>query len=160
MCSQNIGFYDTSTQRKRRAANVSFQMDLNHGLTLTTDYFYAHQDQHDRNVGLQFNSTNWQGASFIPVHSRDTGQTTLGQYNTPPDDSADQSWVGSHIYTTQVYEKWTGDVESFSQAIWTQSTAQNFNVQLDFKNDGRFSGSVRGIRETAKQSSIETDTNI
>jgi TonB-dependent receptor len=160
MGSQNIGFYDTSTQRKRRAANVSFQMDLNNGLTLTTDYFYAHQNQHDRNVGLQFNSTNWQGASFIPVRFRDTGQTTLGQYNTPPDDSDDHSWVGSHIYTTQVYEKWTGDVESFSQAIWTQSTAQNFNVQLDFNNGGPFSGSVRGIRETAKQSNIETDTNI
>ena len=160
MGSQNIGLYDTSTQRKRQAANVSFQMDLNHGLTLTTDYFYAHQNQHDRNSGLQFNSTNWQGASFIPVHSRDTGQTALGQYNTPPDDSDDHSWIGSHIYTTQVYEKWTGDVESFSQAIWTQSTAQNFNAQLDFNDGGAFSGSLRGIRETAKQSSIETDTNI
>jgi TonB-dependent receptor len=160
MGSQNIGFYDTSTQRKRQAANVSFQMDLNNGLTLTTDYFYAHQIQHDRNVGLQFNSTNWQGASFIPVRSRDTGSTALGQYNTPPDDSEDQSWVGSHIYTTQVYEKWTGDVESFSQAIRTQSTAQNFNLQLDYNNGGPFSGSVRGIRETAKQSNIETDTNI
>lgn len=160
MGSQNIGLYDTSTQRKRQAANVSFQMDLNHGLTLTTDYFYAHQIQHDRNVGLQFNSTNWQGASFIPERSRDTGQTALGQYGTPPDDSDDQSWVGSHIYTTQVYKKWTGDVESFSQAIRTQSTAKNFNVQLDFNNGGPFSGSLRGIRETAKQSNIETDTNI
>lgn len=160
MGSQNIGLYDTSTQRKRQAANVSFQMDLSHGLTLTSDYFYAHQIQHDRNFGLQFNSTNWQGASFVPTRYRDTGRTTLGQYNTPPDDPDDTSWVGSHIYTTQVYEKWTGDVESFSQAIRTQSTAQNFNVQLDFNNGGPFSGSVRGIRETAKQSNIETDTNI
>ena len=160
MGSQNIGFYDTSTQRKRQAANVSFQLDLSNGFTLTSDYFYAHQIQHDRNVGLQFNSTNWQGASFVPTRYRDTGQTTLGQYNTPPDDDTDVSWVGSHIYTTQVYEKWTGDVESFSQAIRTQSTAQNFNLQLDFNNGGAFSGSLRGIRETAKQSNIETDTNI
>src|SRR4051812_11177632 len=53
MGSHNIGLYDTSTQRKRQAANGSFQMDLDPGLTLTTDYFYAHQIQHDRNVGLQ-----------------------------------------------------------------------------------------------------------
>ena len=59
-----------------------------------------------------------------------------------------------------MYEKWTGDVESFSQAIRTESTAQNFNVQLDFNNGGPFQGGVRGIRETAKQSNIETDTNI
>jgi len=161
MGSQNIGLYDISTQRKRQAANLSFQMDLSNGFTLTSDYFYAHQLQHDRNVGLQFNSTNWQGASFVPVRFRDTGATALSQYNTPPQDDAEAAaWAGSHIYTTRVYEKWPGDVESFSQAIRTQSTAQNFNVQLDFNNGGPLSGSVRGIRETAKQSNIETDTNI
>jgi TonB-dependent receptor len=157
MGSQDISLYDISTQRKRQAANLSFQMDLSSGFTLTSDYFYAHQDQFDRNVGLQFNSTNWQGASFVPSQSRDTGRTALSQYNTPPPDEA---WGGSHIYTTQVYEKWPGDVESFSQAVRTESTAQNFNVQLDFNNGGAFQGSVRGIRETAKQSYIETDTNI
>ncbi|MGC4072270.1 MAG: TonB-dependent receptor [Nibricoccus sp.] len=161
MGSQNIGLYDTSTQRKRQAANVSFQMDLGSGFTLTSDYFYAHQIQQDRNVGLQFNSTNWQGASFIPTRFRDTGATALSQYNTPPvDDDEAAAWGGSHIYTTQVYEKWPGDVESYSQGIRTKSTAQNINVQLDFNNGGPFSASVRGIRETAKQAWIEADTNI
>jgi TonB-dependent receptor len=155
--SQDISLYNIETQRKRKAANASFQMDLDHGLTLTADYFYAHQNQFDRNVGIQFNSTNWQGASFVPVQSRDTGSTALSQYNTPPPDEA---WGGSHIYTTQVYQKWPGDVESFSQVTRWQSTAQNFNVQLDFNNGGAFQGSVRAIRETANQTSIETDTNI
>jgi TonB-dependent receptor len=155
--SQDISLYDIATQRKRRAANASFQMDLDHGLTLTSDYFYAHQNQFDRSVGIQFNSTNWQGASFVPLQSRDTGSTALSQYNTPEPDSA---WAGSHIYTTQVYQKWPGDVESFSQAVRRQSTAQNLNVQLDFNNGGAFRGSVRGIREKANQTYIETDTNI
>jgi TonB-dependent receptor len=157
MGSQNIGIYDSAIQRKRQAANASFQLDLDHGLKLTSDYFYAHQKQYERSVGLQFNSTNWQGATYVPLQSRDTGSTALSQYNTPPPDPA---WAGSHIYTTQVYEKWPGDVESFSQVIRRESTAQNFNLQMDFDDGGPFKGSVRGIRETARQEYIETDINI
>jgi TonB-dependent receptor len=155
--SQNIGIYDSAVQRKRQAANASFQMDLDHGLKLTSDYFFAHQTQWDRDVGIQLNSTNWQGATFVPLQSRDTGSTALSQYNTPP---LDPAWAGSHIYSTQVYEKWPGDVESYSQVIRRLSTAQNFNVQLDFDNGGPFKASLRGIRDTAKQQYIETDVNI
>jgi TonB-dependent receptor len=157
MGSQNIGLYDSTIQRKRQAANGSFQLDLDHGLKLTSDYFYAHQMQYERSVGVQFNSTNWQGATYVPLQSRDTGSTALSQYNTPPPDPA---WAGSHIYTTQVYEKWPGDVESFSQVVRRNSTARNFNLQLDFDDGGPFKGTVRGIRETAQQEYIETDINI
>lgn len=157
MGSQDIGLYDSTIQRKRQAANVSFQADLDHGLKLTSDYFYAHQDQWERTVGIQFNSTNWQGATYVPLRSRNTGSTALSQYNTPPQDP---NWAGSNIYTTQVYEKWPGDVESYSQVNRWRSTAQNFNVQLDFDNGGPFKGGVRGIRETARQDYIETDINI
>ena len=138
MGSQNIGLYDSTIQRKRQAANASFQADLDHGLKLTSDYFYAHQDQCERNVGIQFNSTNWQGATYVPLQSRNTGSTALSQYNTPPQDP--QLGPVRHIYTTQVYEKWPGDVESYSQVIRWQSTAQNFNLQLDFDNGGPFKG--------------------
>ena len=155
--SQNIGINQISTERRREAGNASLQVRLDHGLSLTGDYFYAHQEQHDRNVGIQFNSTNWQGATYVPVHARDTGSTTLGQYNTPPPDPA---WSGSHIYSTQVYQKWPGDVESYSSGIRRRSTAQNANLQLDFDNGGPFKASVRGIRETARQEYIETDVNI
>ena len=157
MGSQDIGLYNSNIQRKREAANASFQVDLDHGLKLTSDYFYAHQDQWERTVGIQFNSTNWQGATYVPLQSRNTGSTALSQYNTPPQDP---NWAGSNIYTTQVYEKYPGDVESYSQVNRWQSTAQNFNVQLDFDNGGPFKGSVRGIRETARQDYIETDINI
>ena len=157
MGSQDIGLYDSTIQRKREAANASFQLDLDHGLKLTSDYFYAHQDQWERTVGIQFNSTNWQGATYVPLQSRNTGVTALSQYNTPPQDP---NWAGSKIYTTQVYEKWPGDVESYSQVNRWQSTAQNFNVQLDFDNGGPFKAGVRALRETARQDYIETDVNI
>jgi len=157
MGSQDISLYDLTTQRKRKSANASFQFDFGSGFTFTSDYFYAHQDEWDRNIGIQFNSTNWQGATYLPLKTRNTGATTLGQYNTPP---PDQYWAGSQIYATSVYEKWPGDVESYSQIIRWDSTAQNFNGQLDFNNGGPFKGSVRGIYEKAHQSNIETDINI
>jgi TonB-dependent receptor len=161
MGSQDISLYDITTERKRKAANASFQFDFGRGFTFTSDYIYAHQDQFDRNIGIQFNSTNWQGATYVPLQSRNTGSTVLGQYNTPPDVAPpDPTWAGQQIYTTQVYEKWPGDVESFSQITRWDSTAQNFNAQVDFNNGGAFKGSVRGIYETAHQSNIETDINI
>jgi TonB-dependent receptor len=160
MGSQDISLYDITTERKRKAGNASFQFDFGSGLTFTSDYFYAHQDQFDRNIGIQFNSIpQWQGATFVPVQSRNTGATAVGQYNTPGDAYASY-WAGSQIYTTQVYQKYPGDVESFSQITRWDSTAQNINAQLDFNNGGAFKGSVRGIYEKAHQSNIETDTNI
>jgi len=155
MGSQNIGLYDTTTQRRRRSGNASFQMDLGSGFTLTSDYFYAHQNQFDRTFGLQINSTNWQGATYVPLQSRNTGSPVAGSYGTPED-----GWDGMQLYTTQVYQKWPGDVESFSQITRKNSTARNFNLQVDFDNGGPFTGSVRGIRDTASQSNIETDLNI
>ncbi|EIL90886.1 TonB-dependent receptor [Rhodanobacter sp. 115] len=155
MGSQNIGLYDTTTQRKRKSGNASFQMDLGNGFTLTSDYFYAQQKQLDRVAGIQFNSTNWQGATYVPLQSRDTGRPVAGSYGTP-----EPGWDGMQLYTTQVYEKWPGDVESFSQVTRKDSTAQNFNLQVDFDNGGPFTGSVRGIRDTARQSNVETDVNI
>jgi len=157
MGSQDISLYDITTERKRHSANVSFQMDLDHGLKLTSDAFYADQDEYDRNVGIQFNSTNWQGATYVPLQSRNTGSTALSQYNTPP---PDPNYSGSQIYTTQVYEKWPGDVESYTQVVRKQSTAQDFNLQLDYDNGGPFTAGLRAIRETAKLEWIETDINI
>lgn len=155
MGSQDIGVYDVKTQRRRKSANASFQMDLGGGFTLTSDLFFARQDQYDRNVGIQFNSTNWQGATYVPLVSRNTGAAIAGQYATPDD----PPWVNSQLYTTQVYEKWPGDVESFSQIIQKGSVARNFNVQVDFDNGGPFTGTLRGIRDTAHQLRFETDLN-
>jgi len=157
MGSQDISLYDTLTERKRKSFNSAFQIDLGRGVTMTSDYFYAHQDQWDRNMGIQFNSTNWQGATYVPLQFRNTGSTVLGQYNTPP---ADPNWAGTQIYTTQVYEKWPGDVESFTQVTRQNSTSRNLNLQFDYDGGGPFKGSVRGIHESASKLWLETDTNI
>ena len=156
MGSQNIALYDTTTQRRRKSGNASFQMDLGGGFTLTSDLFFARQDRYDRNVGIQFNSLDWEGATYVPVSSRNTGASVGGQYGTPDD----PPWENMNIYTTQVYKKWPGDVESFSQITRTDSMARNFNVQVDFDNGGPFTGTLRGIRDSAHQVNLETDLNI
>ncbi len=156
MGSQNIALYDTTTQRRRKAGNASFQADLGGGFTLTSDYFFARQDQYDRNVGIQFNSSNWLGATYVPLQSRNTGAIVQGDgYGTPV-----PGWNNMQLYTTQVYEKWPGDTESFSQITQKGSIAKNFNVQIGFDNGGPFTASLRGIRDTAHQLNIETDLNI
>ncbi|BDU21522.1 TonB-dependent receptor [Dyella sp. GSA-30] len=155
MGSQDINLNDIITQRKRKSGNASFQMDLGSGFSLTSDYFYSQQRQYDRNVGIQFNSTNWQGATYVPLQSRNTGSPALGSYGTP-----EPGWEGSQIYTSQVYEKWPGDVESYSQIVQKSSVAKNFNLQLDYDDGGAFTASLRGIHDTASQSNQETDVNI
>jgi TonB-dependent receptor len=155
MGSQDIGLNDIITQRKRKSGNASFQMDLGSGFSLTSDFFYSQQREYDRNYGIQFNSTNWQGATYVPLQSRNTGSPALGSYGTP-----EPGWEGSQIFTTQVYQKWPGDVESYSQIIQKNSTAKNFNLQMDYDDGGPFTASVRGIRDTASQSNQETDVNI
>ncbi|WP_445144972.1 TonB-dependent receptor [Dyella sp. Tek66A03] len=155
MGSQDIGLNDIITQRKRKSGNASFQMDLGSGFSLTSDFFYSQQREYDRNYGIQFNSTNWQGATYVPLQSRNTGSPALGSYGTP-----EPGWEGSQIFTTQVYQKWPGDVESYSQIIQKSSVAKNFNLQMDYDNGGQFTASVRGIRDTASQSNQETDVNI
>ena len=155
MGSQDIGLNDITTQRKRKSGNASFQMDLGSGFSVTSDFFYSQQHEYNRNVGIQFNSTNWQGATYVPLQSRNTGSPALGSYGTP-----EPGWEGSQIYTTQVYEKWPGDVESYSSIIQKDSIAKNFNLQLDYDNGGNFTASVRGIHDTATQSYQETDVNI
>ena len=155
MGSQDIGLNDITTQRKRKSGNASFQVDLGNGFTVTSDYFYSQQREYDRNVGIQFNSTNWQGATYVPLQSRNTGSPALGSYGTP-----EPGWEGSQLYTTQVYEKWPGDVESYSQIIQKSSVAKNFNLQLDYDNGGPFTASVRGIHDIASQTNQETDVNI
>jgi TonB-dependent receptor len=161
MGSQDITLDETSIERKRESGNASFQADLGDGFTLTSDYFYTQQRQYNRVAGIQFDSTDWQGATYAPLQSQNTGATSLGQYNTPaPGGGPNPGWGGSQIYTTQVYEKWPGDVESYSQLESTGSTARNANLQLDFNNGGNFRGTLRGIRETASQSYLESDIEV
>jgi TonB-dependent receptor len=144
--SENFTAFDTQMQRRRHSFNASGQVDLGAGFSLTSDLFFTRQDQYDRNTGYEFNSTNWQGATFVPLVSRATGVPVTGQFN-----DGEDGWGGTTLSTTQVYKKWPGDVETYSSIGATRSVARNVNVQLDYDNGGPFTGSLRGIRSSAHQ---------
>lgn len=142
--SQNFTVLDNQIERKRLGVNASAQADLGSGFTLTSDAFFTRQNQYSRINGYQFNSSSWLGASFVPLVSRDTGKQVHSAYGGSGD------W-NQELYTTQVYEKWLGDMETYAEADVTKTISRNFNLQLDYDNGGPFTGSVRGITSSAHE---------
>ncbi|KQX95338.1 TonB-dependent receptor [Rhodanobacter sp. Root480] len=147
--SQNFTAIDRQLERKRLGINASAQADLGAGFTLTSDAFFTRQKQFNRQTGYQLNSASWMGGTFVPVVARDTGKTIQGAYN------GDEGW-NQQLYTTQVYQKWLGDLETYSENDVTNTISRNFNLQLDYDNGGNFTGSVRGITASAHETLMQS----
>jgi len=83
MGSQDIGLYDSTIERKRDAFNASFQADLDHGLKLTSDYFYAIRIS--GNAPSASSSTRQLGGRDLrAVAIEEHRSTALSQYGTLP----------------------------------------------------------------------------
>jgi len=143
--SQNFTDLRTQLQRKRLGLNGSVQGDLGRGFKVTADWFYTDQKQFSRMNGYQLNSSSWLGATFEPVQATNTGVKVGGPYN----DSQD-TW-NQTLFTTQVYNKWLGDMETYSENDVTDATSRNYNLQLDFNNDGNFTGGLRALHANANE---------
>jgi TonB-dependent receptor len=156
--SQDFNIFDGQEENKRVSASASAQFDFGSGLTLTSDLFFTRLNNYNRINGYQLQSANWEGATFAPLVSRDTGRTVTGEYN-------GGSWdPGQEFHTTQVYKKWLGDFETWAENDVTRSISRNFNIQLNYDNGGAFTGDVRAIASSAQQSSMDgyvqfTDAN-
>jgi TonB-dependent receptor len=142
--SENFTVLERQLQRKRLGLSSSVQGDLGHGLTVTADWFFTDQQQWNRVNGYQLNSNSFLGASFVPVVSSNTGVTVKGPYN-------DNAGWNQMFYTTQVYRKWLGDLETYSENDATDSISRNYNLQLTYDNGGNFTGNIRGIYARAHQ---------
>jgi len=142
--SEDFAISDRQIERQRLGLNASGQADLGAGFTLTGDVFYTHQNQYVRANGYQLNSSSWLGATFVPLVATDTGKRIAGPYND------NQGW-NQEIYTTQVYQKWLGDMETYAEDDVTRTVSRNFNLQLDYDNGGNFTGSVRGLSASAHE---------
>ena len=147
--SQNFTALDRQLERKRLGINASAQADLGGGFTVTSDAFFTRQKQFNRITGYQLNSASWLGGTFVPVVSRDTGRKVQGGWN------GDEGW-NQELYTTQVYQKWLGDLETYSENDVTNTISRNFNLQLDYDNGGNFTGSVRGITASAHETMMNS----
>jgi TonB-dependent receptor len=142
--SENFTVLDRQLERKRLGLNASVQGDLGHGLTVTADWFFTDQQQWNRINGYQLNSNSFLGASFVPLVSSNTGVTVTGPYN-------DNAGWNQTFYTTQVYQKFLGDMETYSENDVTDSISRNYNLQLTYDNGGNFTGDIRGIYARAHQ---------
>lgn len=133
-------------ERQRIGVNASIQGELGYGLRVSGDFFYTFQKQYNRQVGYQLNSSSWLGATFIPTVSRDTGVKVYGGWNSGS--STDNQY---EFYTTQVYTKYIGDMETYSEDDVTTSSSRNYNLQLAYDNGGNFTAEVRGIYADARE---------
>jgi TonB-dependent receptor len=142
--SENFTAFDRKLERKRLGLNGSLQGDLGHGFNLIADWFFTDQQQWNRQNGYELNSSTFLGATFVPVVASNTGAAVTGAFN-------DKAGWNQTFYTTQVYKKWLGDLETYSENDETDSISRNYNLQLNYDNGGNFTGSVRGIYARAHQ---------
>ena len=144
---------DQQLQRKRLGLNLSVQGELSRGLSVTADVFYTNDKSYNRTTGYQLNSAAWEGATFLPITSRNTGVQVYDGANHLGDTSA---LVTNVFYTTQRYQFYMGDIETFSNVAATHATSKNYNLQLKYDEGGRFTGEVRGVYASASELHMES----
>ncbi len=142
---------DEQIQNKRLGFNTSFQADLGLGLKLTSDFFYTDQKSYDRQTGYQLNSANWDGATFLPLASRNTGTQVYNGSNDPSSGAP-----LNDFYVTSSRKFYIGDVETYSDDNVTKSQSRNFNLQLAYDQNGPWSGEVRGVYANASSLHMES----
>jgi TonB-dependent receptor len=151
--SPDFAALDKELERQRTGVNLSGQVDIGAGLRLTGDFFYTDEHRHDRTTGYQLNNATFSGATFLPVTSRDTGVGVYDGFNgggTPLND----------FYTTQRYQAYLGDIETYSENHQTDSISRNGNLQLHYDNGGNFTADLRGITANAHQLHLESYTQF
>ncbi len=140
---------DRRLERKRLGFSTSLQAQLGSGLSLMGDFFYTNQKRYDRTTGYQLNTATWNGATFLPVASRNTGVPVTTGYN-------QGGTVPNDFYTTQVYQDYLGDIETFSDDHVTVSTSRNTNLELHYDQGGSFTADLRAIYATAQELHMES----
>jgi TonB-dependent receptor len=147
--SENFTYLDRKLERKRLGLNGSVQGDLGGGFSVTGDWFFTDQQQWNRIVGYQFNSSAFLGATFVPQVATNTGVTVTGPYN-------DHEGWNQTFFTTQVYKKWLGDMETYSENDFTESTSRNYNLEINYDNGGNLTGTLRGLYAHAHQELVQS----
>jgi TonB-dependent receptor len=133
--SENFTALDREVERNRLGFSTSLQAELGHGLRMTADFFYTNQDEISREVGWQLNSHNWLGQAMVPKVFTPTDATVNGLV----------------FNTTQVYEKYIGDMETYSQVVRTWSQSHNYNLELAYDEGGDFTAEARVLYASATQ---------
>lgn len=139
-----------STQRRKRLGiNASLQFDLGSGFTATADGFFTRMENYNYDNMFELFSASYRGSEFVPVVFNDTGRQVTPSQGFNKNSKQD-------FYTTTVYRKWPGDIETLARNTFSHSVSRNFNLQLNYDNGGPFTGSVRGLRGAASKRLVES----
>jgi TonB-dependent receptor len=137
--------FNKFTERERVGVNASFQAELTESVRLTVDAFFTDQTQFDRTAGFAAEDKWQRWEWWTPLESTPTGSMN----------------GSSEINTTQQYLLDTRRLKSYSDLARTESTSQNYNLQLDFgRGDEKFSGSLRALKGKAEQNRVNSYADI
>jgi len=127
-------------ERERLGVNASFQTELTDSLTVTADVFYTQMEENQRSAGfIASNSWSSQWGWFNPTESISRPDIHDG---------------GGDFYTVQAADLQARRVMSHSENTYSDKKALNTNLQLDFDNDGQFTGSLRYIHGKASSDQL------
>lgn len=132
--------------RKRSGVNASAQYKFDHGFTLTADAFVNRLRDNLFSNNYEMYPVSNNNAGFVPLVSTATGGQVVPT-GLPTGSPAE------NFYSTQVYEDWPGDIESYAIGQLTNSVAHNYNVELNYDNGGPFTADLRFVNGTASQRS-------
>lgn len=140
---QGFAAFHKAEERQRDGLNASFQADLGEGFELVADYFYSDQERWNRRAGFSHNN-RWQtfaGYATATEYGKDqfTYERDMGNGVTRT-----ENWRTVTAFSAEPYR-----LQSFAQTNYNQETSQNFNVELNYDNDGPLTGQVRMTRADA-----------
>ena len=140
---QGFSSWNKINQRERIGFNASVQWEIADGLNFTADGFYTRQNENDRTAGIRIEDVNNRAAEYVPTKSADTGKKV-----TLTNSGISRAY---NLFSTQVYDYDTPNLDSYSQNDRYISDSKNFNTELKFDNGGPFKASVRGVYGKAFQ---------
>lgn len=132
--------------RTRSGVNASAQYKFGDGFTFTADAFMNRLRDTLFSNNYEMYPVSNNNAGFVPLVSTATGGQVVPT-KLPAGSPAE------NFYSTQVYEDWPGDIESYAIGQLTNSVAHNYNLELSYDHGGPFTADVRFVNGTASQQS-------
>lgn len=148
---QGFAAFHKAEERTRDGVNASFQADLGNGFEIVADYFFSDQERWNRRAGFSHNN-RWQTfAGYATATEFGDDQFTYQRPmdNGTPDNPADdyvrtENWRTATAFIAEPYR-----LQSFAQTNYNHEESENYNVELNYDNDGPLTGQLRATRADA-----------
>lgn len=131
-------FFNREVERDRLGINGAIQLKLGEGFTVTGEVFHTELTEHNRASGVNI-SNRWNGLGWTtPTNSAPSGVQSGGQ-----------PWLDVDEYDLDVW--W---FNSFSVNRTTKNKSTNYNLSVEYDEDGPFTFSARALKSNANMRSM------